>query len=218
MAFFKEAPIKSLTRDRDLARSNRDRLTVRLNDAEQATISAKSLAQRAALDGDDGALDVAEATEHASLRRLSTIGAALGESEKLLALLESQIAEMLDKKTRTATALATDALADELVEVAAAYHASTSALNEVCTRALAVTMEANGLSVFLTSSLIEVSAAIPVVSEVPRGDILFDEMVMPNGRPLCECTSDYMGQVGEALVELSRTMESHQRDPKPTLH
>jgi hypothetical protein len=53
---------------------------------------------------------------------------------------------------------------------------------------------------------------------VQRGDILFGEMIMPNGRPLGECTSDYIGQVGEALVELSRTMESHQRDPKATLH
>jgi hypothetical protein len=51
-----------------------------------------------------------------------------------------------------------------------------------------------------------------------RGDILFDEMIMPNGRPFSECTSDYVGQVGEALVELSRTMGSHQRDPKATLH
>jgi hypothetical protein len=39
-----------------------------------------------------------------------------------------------------------------------------------------------------------------------RGDILFDEIIMPNSRPLGECTSDYMGQVGDALVELSRTM------------
>jgi hypothetical protein len=51
-----------------------------------------------------------------------------------------------------------------------------------------------------------------------RGDILFDEIIMPNGRPLGECTSDYMGQVGEALVELSRMMGSHQRDPKATAH
>jgi hypothetical protein len=168
MALFTKAPEKTLTRDRDLARSNRDRLAIRLNDAERATISAKSLAQRAALDGDDGALDAAEAAEHASLRRLSTIGAALGESEKLLALLESQLATLADQKQRAATTLATNALADELVEVADAYLASTSALHEICVRAQAVTMEANGLVAFLTTSLTEVPAAIPVVAEVLR--------------------------------------------------
>jgi hypothetical protein len=91
---------------------------------------------------------------------------ALAEIEKLLVQIEADRTEMLDKKTRTATALATNALADEMTEAHASYDASTSALNEVCSRALAVTMEANGLSVFLTSSLIEVAAAVPVLGEV----------------------------------------------------
>jgi hypothetical protein len=168
MAFFKEAPIKGLTRDRDNAKANVDRLSLKLHDAEANVIATTSLAQRAALDGDDGGLDAAEAAERAALHRHGTLAAACGEAGKLLALLESQIAETLDKKTRAATALATNALADELVEVAAGYHASTSALAEVATRALAVTMEANGLAVFTASSLIEVAAAIPVVAEVLR--------------------------------------------------
>jgi hypothetical protein len=54
MAFFKEAPIKSLTRDRDLAKANCDRLALKLHEAEANVIATKSLAQRAALDGDDG--------------------------------------------------------------------------------------------------------------------------------------------------------------------
>jgi hypothetical protein len=41
-------------------------------------------------------------------------------------------------------------------------------LAEVCTRALAISMEANGLAVLTASSLIEVTAAIPVVAEVLR--------------------------------------------------
>src|ERR1700730_584654 len=61
MAFFKEAPAKALTRDRDSAKATRDRLAGKLGDAEAAIISAKSLAQRAALDGHDGGLDAAEA-------------------------------------------------------------------------------------------------------------------------------------------------------------
>jgi hypothetical protein len=53
---------------------------------------------------------------------------------------------------------------------------------------------------------------------VKQGDIPFGEMIMPNGKCLKDCTLDYAGQIGEALVELSRTMESHQRDPETTLH
>jgi hypothetical protein len=168
MALFTKAPEKTLTRDRDAAKANRDRLAVRLNDSEKAVIAAKSAAQRAALDGDDDGLLVAEAAERAALSRLSTIGAALAESEKLLALLESQLETMADQKLRAATSVATLALADELAEVGAAYLASTTQLAEVCTRALAISMEANGLAVFTASSLIEVAAAIPVVSEVLR--------------------------------------------------
>src|SRR6202142_321956 len=83
MAFFKEAPIKSLTRDRDLAKANYDRLALKLTDAEANVIATKSLAQRAALDGDDGGLDAAEAAERAALHRHGTLSAAHAESEKL---------------------------------------------------------------------------------------------------------------------------------------
>jgi hypothetical protein len=166
MAFFKEAPIKSLTRDRDLAKANCDRLALKLHEAEANVIATKSLAQRAALDGDDGGLDAAEAAERAALHRHGTLSAAHAESEKLLALLESQLETMADQKLRAATRVAALALADELIEAHASYDASTSALNEVCSRVLAVTTEANGLVTFLTSSLIEVAAAVPVVGEV----------------------------------------------------
>ena len=79
--------------------------------------------------------------------------------------MESQIAETLDKKTRAETSVATLALAAELTEAGDAYFASTEALHAVCVKALTITMEANGLTVFTASSLIEVGLAIPVVAE-----------------------------------------------------
>ena len=72
MAIFRQAPEKNLARDRDAAKANADRLALKLTEAEQAVISAKSLAQRAALDGNDSALDAAVVAEGAALRRLST--------------------------------------------------------------------------------------------------------------------------------------------------
>jgi hypothetical protein len=44
-----------------------------------------------------------------------------------------------------------EVLADELIEAGAAFDATTALLSEVCTRALGVTMEANGLAVFTAS-------------------------------------------------------------------
>jgi hypothetical protein len=168
MALFSKAPEKNLIRDRDEARATRDRLALKLSEAETSVIATKNLAQRAALDGDDGGLDAAEAAEHAALRRLSTIGAAFTQSEKLLALLEAQIETMADQKVRAATAAAATALADELIEAGAAFDTSTAILVEVAGRAAAVTMEASGLAVYTASSLVQVAAATPVIAEVLR--------------------------------------------------
>jgi hypothetical protein len=168
MAFFKEAPIKGLTRDRDNAKANRDRLAVRLTDAEEAVISSKSAAQRAALDGDDGALGHAEIAESAALRRLSTITAAHAESENLLALLESQIAATLDKKQRVSTAAETNAMADELIQAAAGFEIAVAILADVSSRAALISFEATGVATFATTSRLEVAAAVEVVSGLLR--------------------------------------------------
>jgi hypothetical protein len=169
MALFARAPEKSAIKDRDSAQVNVDRLALKLHDAEQAVRATKQAAQRAALDGsDDAALDVAEVAERAALHRHVTLAAASGEAAKMLAFLEDQIATMEDQKLRKATAAEVNALAGELVELATAYDASTRALNEAATRALAVSFELNGLAVFTASSVIEVAAAIPIVAEVLR--------------------------------------------------
>jgi hypothetical protein len=98
LALFTKQPEKALTRDRDLAKANVDRLAAKISDAEVALIAAKSLAQSRALSGDDGGLDAAEAAERAALHRHSTLSAAHTEAGKLLALLESQIAKRSTRK------------------------------------------------------------------------------------------------------------------------
>jgi hypothetical protein len=168
MALFTRAPEKSATKDRDSAQANVGRLALKLHDAELAVVATKQAAQRAALDGDDAALDAAEAAERAALHRHGTLAAASGEAGKMLAFLEEQIATMEDQKLRKATAAEIAALADELVEVAAGFDASVAALAGVCNRALAVSMELNGMAVFAAASRTEVAAAIPVVVEVLR--------------------------------------------------
>jgi hypothetical protein len=164
MALFTKAPEKNLARDRDAAKANAERLAAKLANAVAAVTVTKSNTQRAALEGDDGALDLAERAEMASLHHLSVMRTANEAADKLLALLESQLATVADERLRSTTSAATLALADELIEAGRGYDASTALLSEVCTRALAVTMEANGLVVFTQSSMIEVKVACDVVA------------------------------------------------------
>jgi hypothetical protein len=37
-----------------------------------------------------------------------------------------------------------------------------------------------------------------------RGDMLLGDMLMPNGKMLSECTFAYVGEIGNAMLELSR--------------
>lgn len=168
MAFFKEAPIKGLTRERDSAIVNRDRLAARLTAAEQAVIDARTLAQRHALSGDDSALDAAEQAEGAAVRRLNTIVAAHAEAEGILTLVEGEIAVTLEKKLRAASAAETNTIADELVQAGAGFDIAIGVLADVSSRAGLISFEATGLANFSTSSRIQVSEAVEVVSQLLR--------------------------------------------------
>jgi hypothetical protein len=163
MALFTRAPEKSLIRDHAAAKSNFDRLAVKMAEAEQAIISAKTASQAAALSGDDANLDKLEAAERAAQHRHGTLSAAHTEAGAMLAFLQESLDTAADQKLRAATAATTNALADELIEGHAAYDVATSALSEIYSRVLAVTMEANGVAVFLKGSLVEVPAAAPVI-------------------------------------------------------
>jgi hypothetical protein len=150
-------------------RASRDALATRLAAAQGAVASARVTLHQLAVEGAvDAALADGEAKLRDTERRVATLTPALVEIGKLLATLEAERAEMLDKKTRAATSAATLALADELTELAVAYHASTSALHEVCGRVLPITPEARLLEAFAASSLIEVAVAIPVIAEALR--------------------------------------------------
>jgi hypothetical protein len=168
MALFSKSPETNLTRDRDTAKTNAARLAGKLAAAVAAVTVTKSNTQRAALDGDDAALDLAETAERIALHHLGTMRTACEAADKLLTLLEAQLATVADEKLRSVTNSSTRALADELIEAGRGYDASTALLNEVCQRALAVTPEANGLTVFTASSRIEVGVACEVVAEELR--------------------------------------------------
>jgi hypothetical protein len=168
MAIFSKSPEKLLTDKIDAAKKNAERLAARLADAEQAVINAKTVSQACALSGDDTGLDAAEATERAAAQRHVTILAAHAEAGNLLADMETQLDSVNDKRVRTATAAATNNLADEIIEAGDNYLTATKLFHAVCARALTVSMELQGLETFTRASGTEVAAALPVVAEVLR--------------------------------------------------
>lgn len=168
MAFFKEAPIKGLTRDHDAAKSNVDRLAIRLTTAEQAVIDAKTLAQSRALSGDDAGLDAAEVAGAAALLRLSSIAAAHTEAEQVLAKLDNQISAALDAKTRAATAREAEALASDLEQAGASFDIAINALAAITAKVSPFVFEARGLEAFSTSSGTEVPSAVSIIASLLR--------------------------------------------------
>jgi hypothetical protein len=168
MALFQKSSEKSAAKDRDDAQANVARLAGKLSEAEVAIIAAKGLAQLAALSGDDGGLDAAEAAEHTAQRRHGTITAALAESKKLLTLLESQIAEVADKKQRSATAAEVEALAADIEQAAESFDIAISALSAITAKIAPFVSEARGLEAFSASSKIEVPSATTIIASLLR--------------------------------------------------
>jgi hypothetical protein len=166
MAFFKEAPLKSIVRDRDAAQVNVDRLAIKLIETEAAVIATKSAAQQAALKGDNRGLDAAENAGAAALRRHATIVAAHAEASKMLTALSEQIATMTDQKARTATASEVSALAADLAQAGASFEIAVTELVTLTERASSIIYEAGGLRNYAASSKIEVPVAVGIIGEL----------------------------------------------------
>ena len=93
---FKSDPDKKLARDLDAARASRDGLVSRLKTADLATAERRTAAQRLARDGaDDTMLDAAEAELRRAQDRITTLTAALGETEQQVAALERAREDLL---------------------------------------------------------------------------------------------------------------------------
>jgi hypothetical protein len=169
MAIFKENPMKATTRDRDAAQANCTRLVTKLTAAEQAVIARRNEAQQLAIDAaDDAALDKAEAALRGALDRQGTINAASAEAAKLLALLESRLAEMHDRETRAKTAAEVGALATDLESVSASFDVAVTELAEVSERAKRYCIDASGLVSFAGLAKEQVPTAITMICAMLR--------------------------------------------------
>jgi hypothetical protein len=170
MAFFKDSnSIKSVTKDIDAAKANSTRLTARLTAAEDAVVARRREAETLALDGaDDRSLDKAEGALRAALDRLSTISAASTEADKLVALLETRLADMRDKQTRAATAAEVEQMATDIEEIGAE-------LVPLMVRLAAVTGRCDAAQIWSSSSLHAFASSC--AQQIPDGINLVSQAV-----------------------------------------
>jgi thioesterase domain-containing protein len=100
MGIFRSTPDKTIQRD------NRDRLSTKLAECDQAIARHATAAKESALSGDDSDLDAAEASLRAAQDRAATLKTALTEINQRLADLERAKEDAADKKLRRHTACA----------------------------------------------------------------------------------------------------------------
>lgn len=168
MAIFKTTPEKQIQRDIDAAKTNRERVSARLAECEQAIARHSAAAKDYALTGDDAGLDAAETSLRAAQDRAVTLRSALSEIDQQLANLERAKSDMADRKVRAETAAETELLVRKLTEVGAEFNSTAERLSEHTARAVPVVLDALGLDRFLAVCRAEVPAALELVTTLLR--------------------------------------------------
>jgi chromosome segregation ATPase len=149
MALFKSSnPEKTLLREIDTAMANRQRLSSKLAESEEAITRQATLAKDGAVSGDDAALDAAETSLRAAQDRAATLKTALLDVDQRLVELEQAKAEMADRKMRAETAAEVELLARDLAELAAAFDNAATRLSECTRRVVPLVIDAHGLNNF----------------------------------------------------------------------
>jgi predicted transcriptional regulator len=106
-------------------RRDRDGLVERLGTAEAAAISYCNKARESAANGgDDAAISKLEAQMRSSQDRALTLAGAIGDVDKTIDELERTIDRIIDKRCRSETSIAVDAMADRIAKAQVAHEAA----------------------------------------------------------------------------------------------
>jgi chromosome segregation ATPase len=159
---------KSVQRDIDAAKANRERLNTRLAENEAAIARHTASAKECALTGDDAGLERAEASLRMAQDRAISLRIALSEIDQRLADLEETKRELLDRKLRAQTAAEIELLVRKLTEVGADFVALADRLSEHTGRAVPIVFEANGVNNIVTICKSQVSEALEMVCKLLR--------------------------------------------------
>jgi ABC-type transporter Mla subunit MlaD len=142
-------------------------VSARLLDAERAVTKRRSVAERLARDASaDDMLDKAEVAHRAAQDRASNLKAALAQEGAHLAKLESELAELLDKKTLAATVAEIAAMTTDLETVATEMDTVVSKLGAIAERAAGFIPEAGGLLAFTTASKTQIPDAVALITRL----------------------------------------------------
>ncbi|WBL76030.1 hypothetical protein I3J27_23705 [Bradyrhizobium xenonodulans] len=169
MALFKSSnPEKVVQRDIDAANANRERVSARLADCDQAVTRHLTSAKDCALSGDEAGLDAAQTSLRAAQDRAVTLRSALSEIDRKITDLEHAKAEMADRKLRSETAAEIELLARKLGEIGLEFNSVAERLSEHTHRAVPIVYEALGINNFAKVCLSEVPQAVELVSTMLR--------------------------------------------------
>ena len=187
MALFKSSsPEKNLLREIDAATANRQRLSAKLAECEEAITRQTTLAKDFAVSGDDAALDVAETSLRAAQDRAVTLKTALLDVDQRLAELEQSKAEMADRKVRAETAAEVELLARDLAKLAAEFDDAATRLSVCTRRVVPLVIDAHGLNNFAGICRSDVPPAVTMLTTLLRtyaDDVLSGRA--PATLPLC---------------------------------
>lgn len=196
-------PEKAVQRDIDAAAANRERLSAKLAESEQAIARHAAAAKQAALTSDDAELDRAEAALRAAQDRSATLTNALSEVDQQLEALERKKAEIADQKVRSETAAEIERLGRGLAEIGAEFNVTAERLSEYTRRSVPLVYEALGLDNFIATCRAQVPEALEMVGKLlrahadaviagtapatlPRGDDQASEQVPAPAQPTAE--------------------------------
>jgi|SRR5450631_733276 hypothetical protein len=168
--YTKSNPEQNLRREVDAARISRDAVAKRLAAAQDKVTECEATLQRLAREGaQDPVLVAAEIALDTAERRVSTLQPALAEAETLLMLLESQLAETLDKTARNKTASECEQMALDLETIAQEIDPILQRMIAVTGRAFAGEIwDSNGLHIYATSSKMQIPLAVEMLAQAMR--------------------------------------------------
>lgn len=168
MAIFKTTPEKQLQRDLDGAMTNRERVSARLAECDQAIARHTAAAKDCALTGNDTGLDAAENSLRSAQDRAVTLRSALADIDQQISDLERTKVEMADRKVRSETAAEIELLVRKLSEVGEEFNSATERLSQHTRLAVPVVYEALGLDNLMKMCLAEVPQALEMISKLLR--------------------------------------------------
>jgi hypothetical protein len=165
MPMFKPDAGKQLNKDLATATATKGTLVERLKLAEELVPKRQATAKQLAQEGaTDVQLDDAEQEVRRAQDRVTTLSAALSETEQQIISIEQQLAELVDQRQRVATAADIEARAQALESIGQELDDAFSRFMEIARRAAEVSMDAEGLKVFSAGLRAELPPAIAMAA------------------------------------------------------